>query len=70
MGYRLPQRPLHQDPVLFSGSLRDNLDPFGRYSDSQIWSALRKTNLETTVAAMEHALDYDVGENGDTLRWG
>ena len=66
MGYRFPR----QDPVLFSGSLRDNLDPFGRYSDSQIWSALRKTNLETTVAAMEHALDYDVGENGDTLRWG
>ncbi|KAK2158848.1 hypothetical protein NP493_1768g00015 [Ridgeia piscesae] len=59
-----------QDPVLFSGSLRDNLDPFGRYSDSQIWSALRKTNLETTVAAMEHALDYDVGENGDTLSVG
>ena len=56
--------------MLFSGSLRDNLDPFGRYSDSEIWSALRKTSLEMTVAAMEHALDYDLGENGDTLRWG
>ncbi|KAK2168341.1 hypothetical protein NP493_1234g00004 [Ridgeia piscesae] len=59
-----------QDPVLFSGSLRDNLDPFGRYRDSQIWSALRKTNLETTVAAMADTLDYDVGENGDMLSVG
>ena len=55
--------------MLFSGSLRDNLDPFGRYNDSQIWSALRKTNLETTVTAMADTLEYDVGENGDTLRW-
>lgn len=29
-----------QDPVLFSATIRYNLDPFGRYSDDQIWRAL------------------------------
>ncbi|KAI0232456.1 Multidrug resistance-associated protein 1 [Lamellibrachia satsuma] len=59
-----------QDPVLFSGSLRDNLDPFAQYSDSQIWLALRKTNMETAVTALVNQLEYDVGENGDALSVG
>ena len=54
--------------MLFSGSLRDNLDPFAQYSDSQIWLALRKTNMETAVTALVDQLGYDVGENGDALR--
>ena len=54
--------------MLFSGSLRDNLDPFTQYSDSEIWLALRKTNMEATMTALSGTLDYDVGENGDTLR--
>lgn len=34
-----------QDPVLFSGSVRSNLDPFDRYDDAQLWEALRLVNL-------------------------
>ena len=29
-----------QDPSLFVGTLRSNLDPFGVYKDSQLWNAL------------------------------
>jgi ABC-type multidrug transport system fused ATPase/permease subunit len=31
-----------QDPVLFVGTVRYNLDPFDEHSDADIWSALRK----------------------------
>lgn len=36
-----------QDPVLFSGSLRSNLDPFSEHSDSELYDALERTHLMT-----------------------
>ncbi|KAK9321278.1 P-loop containing nucleoside triphosphate hydrolase protein [Lipomyces orientalis] len=34
-----------QDPVLFKGTIRSNLDPFNSYTDSQLWDALRRSGL-------------------------
>ncbi|GME76499.1 unnamed protein product [Ambrosiozyma monospora] len=34
-----------QDPVLFRGNIRENLDPFGQSSDNQLWDALRRAHL-------------------------
>ena len=33
-----------QDPVLFRGSIRKNLDPFNEHSDDKLWDALRRTD--------------------------
>jgi hypothetical protein len=42
-----------QDPVLFSGSIRANLDPFGdRHDDATLWEALRKAHLLRLVKAL------------------
>ena len=41
-----------QDPTLFRGTIRSNLDPFGEHSDLELWAALRKADLvgaEATV---------------------
>lgn len=35
-----------QDPVLFSGTVRSNLDPFGKHTDAQLWEALGHVNLK------------------------
>ena len=34
-----------QDPTLFRGTVRNNLDPFGKYTDHQLWSALQSADL-------------------------
>lgn len=39
-----------QDPVLFSGSLRYNLDPFGKYSDAAVWEALQRVHMYDEVS--------------------
>lgn len=48
-----------QDPTLFSGSLRYNLDPFGLYDDDKIWQSLKDCGL-TSV----DDLDREVSESG------
>jgi len=57
-----------QDPVLFSGSLRFNLDPFGQHTDDQLWEALTKVELADTVrtlagGSLEQAQVAEYGEN-------
>ncbi|OQR99803.1 hypothetical protein ACHHYP_04419 [Achlya hypogyna] len=55
-----------QDPVLFSGSLRYNLDPLQLYDDDALWAAIKRmhlgnvTSLDDVVA--ERGLNFSVGE--------
>ena len=60
---------LPQDPVLFSGSLRMNLDPFDSYSDSDIWNALEHAHLKDYVTSLAAGLQHECGEGGQNLRW-
>uniref|UniRef100_H0WIX5 ATP binding cassette subfamily C member 2 n=1 Tax=Otolemur garnettii TaxID=30611 RepID=H0WIX5_OTOGA len=59
-----------QDPILFSGSLRMNLDPFNKYSDEEIWKALELAHLKSFVAGLQHGLSHEVSEAGGNLSIG
>ncbi|GAB1302447.1 ATP-binding cassette sub-family C member 2 [Apodemus speciosus] len=58
------------DPVLFSGSLRMNLDPFNKYSDVEIWRALELAHLKSFVTGLQLGLLHEVTEGGDNLSIG
>ncbi|XP_057325978.1 multidrug resistance-associated protein 1 isoform X1 [Microplitis mediator] len=59
-----------QDPVLFSGTLRLNLDPFDSHTDEQIWQALEHAHLKTFAKTLPNGLMYSVSEGGDNLSVG
>ncbi|KAK3596597.1 hypothetical protein CHS0354_020940 [Potamilus streckersoni] len=61
---------LPQEPVLFSGSLKMNLDPFDQYSDDLIWKALEQAHLKKFVSDLPDGLQYDCGEGGQNLSVG
>ncbi|KAL3531179.1 hypothetical protein ACH5RR_010501 [Cinchona calisaya] len=54
-----------QDPALFEGTIRGNLDPLEEHSDQEIWQALDKSQLGEIVRQKEQKLDTPVLENGD-----
>nr|XP_043873402.1 multidrug resistance-associated protein 1 isoform X1 [Solea senegalensis] len=59
-----------QDPVLFSGSLRMNLDPFDIYSDEDVWQALQFSHLANFVSGLPKKLSHDCSEGGENLSVG
>ncbi|KFO27170.1 canalicular multispecific organic anion transporter 1 [Fukomys damarensis] len=59
-----------QDPILFSGSLRMNLDPFNNYSDEEIWTVLELAHLKSFVSGLQLGLSHEVTEAGDNLSQG
>ncbi|XP_039402379.1 canalicular multispecific organic anion transporter 1 isoform X3 [Mauremys reevesii] len=59
-----------QDPILFSGTLRMNLDPFDQYSDEEIWKALELAHLKTYVLDLPERLSHQVSEAGENLSVG
>ncbi|KAJ8730882.1 hypothetical protein PYW08_002295 [Mythimna loreyi] len=59
-----------QDPVLFSGTLRMNLDPFETFSDDDIWRALEYAHLKPFVQGLSAGLRHEVSEGGENLSVG
>uniref|UniRef100_UPI00358FC12E ATP-binding cassette sub-family C member 2-like n=1 Tax=Myxine glutinosa TaxID=7769 RepID=UPI00358FC12E len=59
-----------QEPVLFSGSLRLNLDPRGQHSSVELWHALEMAHLHHQVLEMPGGLDYPISEGGENLSVG
>ncbi|KAJ7014305.1 ABC transporter C family member 3-like [Populus alba x Populus x berolinensis] len=59
-----------QDPTMFEGTVRSNLDPLEEYSDEQIWEALDKCQLGDEVRKKERKLDSTVIENGENWSMG
>ncbi|KAJ9515463.1 hypothetical protein QJQ45_016472 [Haematococcus lacustris] len=58
-----------QDPVLFSGSVRSNLDPWGRHPDEALWGALKAVQMQRAVQALG-GLSGKIAEGGDSLSAG
>ncbi|XP_054708721.1 multidrug resistance-associated protein 1-like [Uloborus diversus] len=59
-----------QDPVLFTGSLRFNLDPNNDYDDEEIWRSLDSSNLKDFVSSLNKGLEHEVEEGGLNLSAG
>eukprot|EP00256_Glycine_max_P059647 XP_014628250.1 ABC transporter C family member 10 [Glycine max] len=53
-----------QDPTLFNGTVRYNLDPLSQHSDQEIWEVLGKCQLQEAVQEKEEGLDSSVVEAG------
>lgn len=54
-----------QDPVRFSGTMCYNLDPFGEYTDTELWKAL--VQLKSAVQQLEGQLEGEVSEGGSNF---
>ena len=61
---------LNQRPVVFSGSLRKNLDPLGKHSDVELWDALETVQLKQLVETLQGKLDYTLNYRGMNLSAG
>lgn len=59
-----------QDPVLFTSSLRKNLDPFEQYSEAELWAAVDRAHLRGTVEALPSGLESHIAEGGENLSVG
>lgn len=59
-----------QDPVLFAGSVRENLDPFQTASDADLWNALELAHLKDHISNMDGKLNAVVLEGGENFSVG
>ncbi|XP_013866191.1 ATP-binding cassette sub-family C member 4 [Austrofundulus limnaeus] len=59
-----------QDPVLFTGSMRKNLDPFSQHTDEELWNALREVQLKSVVEELPGKLETVLAESGSNFSVG
>ncbi|KAF9319354.1 CD9 antigen [Podila minutissima] len=59
-----------QDPTLFAGTVRQNLDPFDELQDADLWEALERAHLKEHIAKLAGGLSFAVTQNGDNFSVG
>ncbi|CAO3566553.1 unnamed protein product [Mortierella alpina] len=59
-----------QDPTLFAGTVRDNLDPFQELDDAELWQALERSHLKSYISMLPGGLHFEVSQNGENFSVG
>ncbi|KAF9576697.1 hypothetical protein EC968_005470 [Mortierella alpina] len=59
-----------QDPTLFAGTIRHNLDPFETQSDKELWEALERAHLKDHISTLPGGLSFEVAQNGENFSVG
>ncbi|XP_011307390.1 ATP-binding cassette sub-family C member Sur [Fopius arisanus] len=59
-----------QDVIMFSGTIRENLDPLGEHKDDELWSALQVAQMRDIIASHPEGLDLEVREGGENFSAG
>ena len=59
-----------QDPIVFSSSVRFNLDPFDQFTDEQLWGVLERANMKEAISSLPLKLSEIVAEGGENFSVG
>uniref|UniRef100_A0A8C3W6N7 Multidrug resistance-associated protein 4 n=1 Tax=Catagonus wagneri TaxID=51154 RepID=A0A8C3W6N7_9CETA len=59
-----------QEPVLFTGTMRKNLDPFNEHTDEELWDALKEVQLKETIEDLPGKMDTELAESGSNFSVG
>ncbi|XP_067118442.1 ATP-binding cassette sub-family C member 4-like isoform X1 [Centruroides vittatus] len=59
-----------QDPVLFTGPVRRNIDPFSEHIDETLWKVLEDVHLKDAVQELQGGLDAELSEGGSNFSVG
>jgi len=59
-----------QEPAVFHGTIRFNIDPFGQYPDERIWAAIQCAQLLPTVQRLHKGLSHIITDEGTNLSFG
>uniref|UniRef100_UPI003AAC6783 ATP-binding cassette sub-family C member 4-like n=1 Tax=Centroberyx gerrardi TaxID=166262 RepID=UPI003AAC6783 len=59
-----------QDPVLFTGTMRKNLDPFNQHTDENLWNALQEVQLKSVVEDLPGKMETVLAESGSNFSVG
>ncbi|KAF8932761.1 hypothetical protein BGZ58_006839, partial [Dissophora ornata] len=59
-----------QEPILFAGTVRENLDPFQELEEAVLWEALERAHLKSHISSLSGGLSYQVSQNGENFSVG
>ncbi|XP_043748473.1 ATP-binding cassette sub-family C member 4-like [Cervus elaphus] len=59
-----------QDPIVFTGTMRINLDPFNKHTDEELWTVLEEVQLKEIIEELPDKMDTELVESGSNLSVG